>query len=289
MKKTTPRALADHARRFAEEAGEYLRSRFSRRRTITHKGAIDLVTEADTASERLIAKRIRAAFPDHDILGEEKVNLDRGARMRWIVDPLDGTVNYAHGYPIFGVSIAVADRGRIVAGAVRVPMLDETFWAWRGGGSRLNGRRLRVSRTASLRQALVATGFPYDLHENPGRIYHDLARIAQRAQGVRRPGSASFDLCCVAAGRFDGFWELRLHPWDVAAGALLVEEAGGRLTGYAGTGFDVMAREIVASNGRIHREMLSLLARVEAARSPACAGGAGRPGRRPRSGGRRAT
>ena len=255
----SPSRLEAHADRIACEAGEWLRARFAGRRRIAYKGAIDLVTEADRGAERLIARRIRAAFPDHDILGEEKVNLDRGARFRWIVDPLDGTVNYAHGYPIFGVSVAVADRGTVVAGAVRVPMLQETFTARRGGGARLNGRGIRVSRAAALGRSLVATGFPYDLHENPGRIYHDLARVAQRAQGLRRAGSASFDLCCVAAGRFDGFWELRLHPWDVAAASLIVEEAGGRMSDFRGGRFDVFGDEAVASNGRIHRELLRSL------------------------------
>ncbi len=252
-------ALEALARVVAEEAGEWLRARAGGRRRVSYKGAIDLVTEADRGSERRIARRIRAEFPEHDFLGEEAVDRDRGARFRWIVDPLDGTVNYAHGYPIWGVSIAVADRGTVVAGAVRVPMLGESYSARLGGGARLNGRPLRVSRTASLGKALVATGFPYDLHERPGRIYHDLASVGQRAQGVRRPGSASFDLCCVAAGRFDGFWELRLHPWDVAAGALIIQEAGGRVTDFADRPFDLFGDQFVASNGRLHEELLRRL------------------------------
>ncbi len=260
-REASPRLLADAARRIAEEAGAFLRSRLPGRRRISHKGKIDLVTEVDRASERLIARRIREAYPDDDILGEEKEKTDRGARRRWIVDPLDGTVNYAHGFPIFGVSVAVADGGEVVAGAVCIPLLGETFTGWRGGGAWLGGRRLRVSRTRTLEQSLVATGFPYDLHEQPGRIYHDLASVAQRAQGVRRPGCASYDLCSVAAGRFDGFWELRLHPWDTAAGMLLVEEAGGRVSTYDGGRYTIWQEEIVASNGRLHAELVARLSR----------------------------
>lgn len=259
MKAHDARALARAAAEIAVEAGALLAARVQRRRTIRHKGTIDLVTEADHASERLITRRIRARFPDHDLLGEERARLDRGARFRWIIDPLDGTINYAHRVPIWGVSIAVADRGSVVAGAVRVPMLDETYLAWTGGGAWLNGRRLSVSRTTRMVDCLMATGLPYDLHRNPGTIYHRLAAVGQQAQGLRRPGSASFDLACVAAGRFDGFWELRLAPWDVAAGYLLIQEAGGRMTDDRGGPFNLYGDSFVASNGRIHQRLLALL------------------------------
>ncbi len=277
------------AKRTAFEAGRMLLARRARRPRIEYKGAINLVTASDRASQALIHKRLSAAFPDHDVLSEEDLDTAGGSPHRWIVDPLDGTTNYAHGFPIWCVSIGLEVEGVLRAGVVYNPNLDELFWAVRDGGAWLGDRRLRVSGTNTLGKSILATGFPYDLRERPDAHFERFTSFCMKAQAVRRAGAAALDLCYVAAGRFDGFWESRLHPWDVAAGALLVEEAGGRLTAYDGARFEVMAREIVASNGRIHGEMLSLLARVEAARSRAAAAGSARPGRRPRSGGRRAT
>ncbi len=275
------------AKRTAVEAGRMLLARRARRPRIEYKGAINLVTASDRASQALIQRRLGEAFPGHDVLSEEDLDTGGGSAYRWIVDPLDGTTNYAHGFPNWCVSIALEVEGVLRVGAVFNPNLDELFWAVRGGGAWLGDRRIRVSGANSLGKALLATGFPYDLRERPDAHFERFTSFCMTAQAVRRAGAAALDLCYVGAGRFDGFWESRLHPWDVAAGAVIVEEAGGRLTAYDGSPFDVMAREIVASNGRVHGEMLALLARVEKAR--ACAAGAERPGTRPRSACRRAT
>lgn len=243
----------------AREAGDAVYARRGRRRSIGYKGVINLVTEADTLAERLIARRIRRRFPDHDIRSEEKVNLDRGSRFQWIVDPLDGTTNYAHGFPVFCVSVALAIDGRPAVGVVYNPNLDELFVGVRGRGATLNGQRLAVSRRARLERSLLATGFPYDVRDDPGRVFHRFVKMSFRAQAIRRAGSAALDLCYVAAGRFDAYWEARLFSWDVAAGSLMVEEAGGRLSDCAGGPFRVDGREVVASNGRIHTQILRAL------------------------------
>ncbi|MBI5365726.1 MAG: inositol monophosphatase [Planctomycetes bacterium] len=253
------RAFTAFARATALEAGGLIRAASHRRRQIGFKGAIDLVTDTDTRSERLIARRIRRRFPDHDIRGEEGVNLDRGARFQWIVDPLDGTTNFAHGFPNYCVSIALALDGEPLVGVVYQPCLEELFVAVRGRGATLNGRRLAVSREHRLGRSLLATGFPYDIRENPDQVFHRFLRLSLSAQAVRRAGAAAIDLCYVAAGRFDGFWEARLFAWDVAAGGLMVREAGGRLTDFSGREFRLDGREVVASNGRIHRPILAAL------------------------------
>lgn len=251
------------AQETARAAGAQIMTRLGRRRRVGFKGAINLVTEADTLSERLIARRIRSRFPDHDIRSEEKVNLARGARFQWIVDPLDGTTNFAHGFPVFCVSIALARDGEPIVGVVYNPNLEELFVAARGRGATLDGRRLAVSHATRLDRSLLATGFPYDLREDPGRVFHRFVRVCLRAQAVRRAGAAALDLCYVAAGRFDGFWEARLFAWDVAAGGLMVREAGGRLTDYAGGPFRLDGRAVVATNGRIHGQLVRLLAGTE--------------------------
>jgi myo-inositol-1(or 4)-monophosphatase len=209
----------------AREAGALLMWHFERRVKIEYKGDVDLVTVADRESEALIRERIGKHFPAHDVMGEEGTRIETGSEYKWYVDPLDGTTNFAHGYPVFCVSLAVEHKGVRIAGVVYDPTRDELFAAENGKGARLNGRDIHVSATASLAECLVATGFPsHKRHQNPNiYFYHQLTL---RSHGVRRAGSAALDLCNVAAGRFDGFWEFNLNPWDTAAGVLLVEETG---------------------------------------------------------------
>jgi myo-inositol-1(or 4)-monophosphatase len=246
----------------ARDAGRLLAEKFGRALQVTSKGDIDIVTEADLASERLIVERIQSYHPRHSILTEEAGDVvavgDQRAEYKWIVDPLDGTTNYAHGYPCFCVSIALEHDGRVVAGVVYDPLRDELFAAERGEGATLNGRRIRVSDTQELGGALLCTGFPYDVRER-GDFARHFRQFIMRAQSVRRDGAAALDLAYVAAGRFDGFYEEGLRPWDVAAGVLLVEEAGGRVTHYDGARFDIYSQLIAASNGLIHDSMLEVL------------------------------
>jgi myo-inositol-1(or 4)-monophosphatase len=243
----------------AREAGRVLAEKFGRALQVSNKGDIDLVTEADLASERLIVERVRSYHPRHAILAEEAGDVTGVAsEFKWIVDPLDGTTNYAHGYPVFCVSIALEHRGRVVVGVVYDPIRDELFAAERGGGATLNGRRARVSETDDLNRALLCTGFPYDVRERGDFVRH-FRNFIMSAQSVRRDGAAALDLAYVAAGRFDGFYEEGLRPWDVAAGVLLVEEAGGRVTHYDGQPFDHYHPLIAASNGLVHESMLAVL------------------------------
>lgn len=245
------------------EAGALLRERIGDRHTVRYKGEINLVTEVDRLSEALIVGRIRGSFPGHDILTEESPEIVNGSSFRWIVDPLDGTTNYSHGYPVFCVSIALEAEGAVRFGAVFNPMLDEMFIAERGAGAFLNGRRLAVSREAELSRSLLATGFPYDLREDRNNNINYFDALILRTQAVRRAGSAALDLAYLAAGRFDGFWELKLAPWDLAAGWLLVEEAGGTVTDLRGGPFSLHSPDILASNGLIHDEISRLLAATD--------------------------
>lgn len=247
----------------AREAGALLRERLHDRHIVQYKGEINLVTEADRLSESLIVERIRREFPGHDILTEESPETANGSRFRWIIDPLDGTTNYAHGYPVFCVSIALEVKGVIMLGAVYNPMLDELFTAEKGAGAFLNGRRLTVSRTETLSRGLLATGFPYDIREDRNNNINYFKVMALSAQAVRRAGSAALDLAYIAAGRFDGFWELKLMPWDTAAGWLLVEEAGGGVTDLRGDPYHLHSRNILASNGLIHAEMARILSKTD--------------------------
>jgi myo-inositol-1(or 4)-monophosphatase len=248
--------------RLAREAGAIQRARYETELEVASKSApIDLVTEVDRACEAQLVETLRRERPGDDVLAEEGgAHADRGRDWRWIIDPLDGTVNYAHGYPCFCVSIGVEHEGRRTVGVVYEPLRDELFEAVRGGGARRNDRAIRVSDTAAVARALLATGFAYDVHDSPVDNLDRLARAVKQAGGVRRDGSAALDLCYVACGRFDGFWELKLHAWDVAAGILIVEEAGGRVSDLAGGPPPASGREIAASNGVIHDEMLRVLA-----------------------------
>jgi len=239
----------------AREAGALLMGHFARRVTIEYKGEVDLVTVADRSSEELIVSRLRAHWPEHGIVAEEGTRSDPGAEYRWYVDPLDGTTNFAHGYPVFCVSISlVRQDGQREVGVLYDPTRDEMFSAERGSGATLNGKPMRVSKTARLCESLLGTGFPsHKRHKNPNiHFYHQLTL---RSHGVRRAGSAALDLACVASGRYDGFWEFNLNPWDTAAGVLLVEEAGGKVTRFDGTPFRLDSREVLGSNGLIHQEL----------------------------------
>lgn len=255
------RAIVALAERLAREAGALQRARYETELEIgTKSRPIDLVTEVDRACEALIVEGLRRARPGDDILAEEGgVHAAQGAAWRWIVDPLDGTVNFAHGYPCFCVSIGVERDGRRHVGVVYDPLRDELFEAVAGGGARRNGRPIRVSEAATVQRALLATGFAYDAHDSADDNLERLARAVKQAGGVRRDGSAAIDLCYVACGRFDGYWELKLHPWDVAAGLLIVEEAGGRTSDLRGGPAPADGREILASNGRLHEALLALL------------------------------
>jgi myo-inositol-1(or 4)-monophosphatase len=227
---------------------------------VEHKNPINLVTDADHLSERAVVKLIQQRFPDHQILAEEGglKNASRSA-YRWIIDPLDGTTNFAHGYPAYCISIGVEHDGALLLGVVLDPTRDELFVAEAGRGASLNGRRLRVSDIQKLDQALLVTGFAYDIRETADNNLDHFARFALRVQGLRRTGTAALDLCYVAAGRFDGFWELKLNPWDTAAGVLMVREAGGRVTDFAGQPFSIYGQQMAASNGHIHDAILTVL------------------------------
>lgn len=248
-------------------AGNLQMAHFGRAFEVTKKGRIDLVTEVDVAVERGFRAMIAERFPDHDVLAEEFGGGRAAARHCWIFDPLDGTTNFAHGLPVFCASLALEIDGRIEIGAVYDPSRRELFTAERGGGAFLNGEPMRVSQAATLLDAMLVTGFPYNVHEGHSGVVGLFGEFIARAQAVRRLGSAALDLCYVAAGRMDGFWEVRLKPWDVAAGALIVQEAGGRITSIDGRAFDVREASLIASNGRIHDEMLGAV-RSYKARTP---------------------
>lgn len=242
----------------ARAAGEILRSRFGLGQRIRFKGDRDLVTDADQAAETAIVHIIRKGFPGHRILAEEGSVGGDDPDALWIVDPLDGTTSFAHGYPMFAVSIALEVRGVVEVGVVYQPILDELFTAVRGKGARLNAKRIRVSRTDRLGASLLCSGFPYEQDEIEAALPL-FANVVRRARGIRRDGTAALDLCYVAMGRFDGFWERTLRPWDVAAGGLILAEAGGRLSDYVGRPFDIRGGEVAATNGRIHAELLEAL------------------------------
>jgi myo-inositol-1(or 4)-monophosphatase len=263
--------LAGRAEEIAREAGALLREFYQRGVRTEYKGDVDLVTEADRASEKLITERLREAFPGHGIYGEEGTRQGLESEYRWYVDPLDGTTNFAHGFPVFCVVLGCERRrpglkadedGEMVAGVIYDPLRDEMFSAERGGGAvlngaKLNGQTIHVSRTKMLQESLVATGFPsHKRHQNPN--VHFYQEFTLRSHGVRRAGSAALDLAYVACGRLDGYWEFKLNPWDTSAGYLLVEEAGGRVTHFDGSKFTLDSREVFATNGLIHEEMAQL-------------------------------
>jgi myo-inositol-1(or 4)-monophosphatase len=237
---------------------------------IEKKGSINLVTEVDLEVERMFRAMVADRFPDHVVLGEEFQEGDRSAIPAgycWVFDPIDGTTNFAHGLPIFCSALGLERDGEVVLGAVYDPCRQELFTAERGGGAFLNGQRLNVSGTQTLIDAMLCTGFPYDVHLSREEIVGLFSAFVGRARAVRRLGSAALDLCYVAAGRFDGFWEQRLHPWDTSAATLVIEEAGGRVSRFDGTPFQSRHDNLVATNGHVHDEVLGVIAGFRAGRS----------------------
>jgi myo-inositol-1(or 4)-monophosphatase len=265
-----PRAAA-----IAREAGARLREFLAQGVATEYKGDVDLVTIADRTVEKLIRARLGEVFPDHGIYGEEGTRDRLDQQLRWYVDPLDGTTNFAHGLPHFCVSMGLERRspdlpegrdGEVIAGVIYDPMRDELFSAERGRGATLNGRPIHVSPTQNLAESLISTGFPSrKRHATPN--IHFYQEFTLRSHGVRRMGSAALDLAYVACGRFEAFWEFNLNPWDTSAGFLLVEEAGGRITGFTGAPFKLDSREVLASNGNIHQELLGLFRDMFAGRN----------------------
>ena len=241
----------------AKVAGQVLRDRFGQRLDVQYKGEVDLVTEVDEKAEQTIKKALREAFPAYGILAEEGGSLPGEGDTRWVVDPLDGTTNYAHGLPFFCVSIALERAGEVILGVVHDPMVQETYVAERGGGATLNGQPIGVSNTDEPIRALLATGFPYDRDEMSA-VLDLFGRFAMRTQGMRRLGSAALDLCYVAAGRLDGYYERGVKAWDIAAGVVILEEAGGKITDYRGHELDLEGEEVVASNGLLHPALVGV-------------------------------
>ncbi|MBV9669699.1 MAG: inositol monophosphatase [Acidobacteriales bacterium] len=253
--------LANAIAPIAREAGALLMEHFERGVKTEYKGTgeVDLVTAADRASEKLIVERVRQQWPTHDIIGEEGSRTEQGSEWRWYIDPLDGTTNFAHGYPVFCVSIGVERSGEMIAGVLYDPTRDELFRAERGSGAELNGAAIHASSRTRLAESLTGTGFPSKKrHANPNIFFYH--QMTMRSHGVRRAGSAALDLANVACGRYDGFWEFHLNHWDTSAGSLLVQEAGGKITRFDGSRFQLSSEEVLASNGLIHDEMIALFA-----------------------------
>ncbi|MGB5219223.1 MAG: inositol monophosphatase family protein [Smithella sp.] len=242
----------------ARKSGLLLKEKFSQTHTIHYKGDINIVTEADKMSESLIMETINRQFPDHGILSEESPAITGAGKIRWIVDPLDGTTNYAHGYPVFCVSIALEIEDKIVLGVIYDPMRDDMFVAVRGEGAFLNEKKISVSSVKDLSRSLLATGFPYDIRESKENNLDYFNAMAVKVQAIRRAGAAALDLAYLAAGRFDGFWELKLKPWDTAAASLMVEEAGGMISDLKGDRWHLQSANILASNGLIHEQMMAV-------------------------------
>jgi myo-inositol-1(or 4)-monophosphatase len=247
------------AQESALEAGKMLKQGLGEGREIFFKGTVDLVTNFDNRAQEMIFDRLSRSFPGHGFLAEEGLSYKGQGEFRWIIDPLDGTTNYAHRVPIFCVSIGLEFQGKIVLGVVYDPMQEEMFQACEGEGAYLNGSKIRVSSEGDLGKSLVATGFPYDVRVNPNNNAVHFNNFLTRVQAIRRCGSAALDLCYVACGRFDGFWELKLHPWDMAAGGLTVKEAGGRISDFEGREFSIYTPEALATNGLIHESMIQVL------------------------------
>lgn len=265
MTKSERTDLLRAAREIALGAGKIIKRGFGHKKHISYKGRIDPVTEFDVKSEKYVVREIKRRFPDDQLLTEEGT-AGKGRRdhtddhtRRWIIDPIDGTVNFAHGFPIYCVSVAVESSGEVQAGAVYDPERDELFSGIRGGGAFLNQTKLEVTSENRLERALLATGFAYDIATNSRNNLGLFARMAKKAQGIRRPGSAALDLCWLAAGRIDGFWELYLHPWDTAAASLIVTEAGGQISQLDGRPYSIYDEELLASNGHLHQSMQQVL------------------------------
>jgi len=242
------------------EAGKILRRGFRQKKVYQNKGAIDLVTEWDLKSQDAVVSRLRTQFPGHDYLVEEAGIKRKSSAFCWVLDPLDGTTNFVHGFPFYCISLALMKKEELLLGIVHNPELKETYWALRGRGAFCNGKPLQVSSVKEISQSLLATGFPYDILSTYPPIIKRFQRVLTQVQGVRRPGSAALDLCWVARGIFDGFWEQNLKPWDTAAGVLIVQEAGGQVSDFTGRSYHIFKKQILATNSRIHRPMIRLLA-----------------------------
>ncbi len=258
-------SFVDSAAEIAREAGALIVHYFERRIGFELKGEYDLVTEADRASERLIVERLRTYFPSHSIVAEEGGGVEGSSEYRWYVDPLDGTTNFAHGFPVFNVTLALEYRGALIAGVIYDPTRNEMFSAEEGAGAWLNSRRIRVSNTGKLEESLVATGFPsYKRHQNVN--VHFYYQLAMMSHGVRRAGAAALDLAYVAAGRLEAFWEFGLKPWDMAAGILLVTEAGGCCSDMHGSAWSLRGPHLLANNNLIHGRMVEVFSDIFAGR-----------------------
>lgn len=255
-------ALRQTALAAARAAGRILTAGSRQEIKVRYKGAIDLVTDLDRQSEDRIVRTIRKRYPDHRLIAEEGHLLEGSSDYRWIIDPLDGTTNYAHGFPFYCISIALEHEGEMLLGVVYDPVRPELFVAEKGRGATLNGRPIRVSSKGSMAESLLVTGFAYDVRVSQENNIDHFVRFSHLSQGIRRTGSAALDLCYVACGRFDGFWELKLNPWDVAAGSLIVREAGGEVSSFSGGPFRIHAKEILATNGKIHAEMVAAFPRT---------------------------
>jgi len=251
--------LLEDVVRISRLAGKLLKDRLLTDFQVEHKGVADLVTDVDRAAQDLIEKEVLARYPDHGILAEEDLEIHGSTGFRWIVDPLDGTTNYAHRFPVFSVSIAVAKGPEVLCGVVYNPVSEEMFKAVRGGGARLNTMPIKVSETGVLMESLLGTGFSARIREAADNNLAHFGKFALKTQGIRRCGSAALDLCFVACGRMDGYWELGLKPWDIAAGSLIVTEAGGKVTDFDGKEINTEGSRIIASNGRVHEEMIQIL------------------------------
>ncbi len=249
------REILNFTKETAVAAGQILKKKFNTAHRVAYKGRIDPVTEADLAAEKFITGRIDKKYPIHTILAEEGTGSGKEAEFRWVIDPLDGTVNYAHGFPVYCTSIAVEHEGEMLCGAVYDPERDELFHGASGQGAFMNKTRLKISNETSLKRALLATGFGYNIATAKRNNLGYFARMAKKAQGVRRPGSAAIDLCWLAAGRIDGFWELYLHPWDTAAATIFVTEAGGKITQVNGKPYSIFDDSILVANPTLHARM----------------------------------
>jgi myo-inositol-1(or 4)-monophosphatase len=246
--------------KIAKEAGEIVRNGFGKKLKIEYKSnETNLVTEIDKASEKYITDFIKKNYPGHDILAEESGENKSGSEYLWVVDPLDGTTNFAHGLPIFSVSIGLQRNGKTIMGVVYDVMQDITYFAEEGSGSYANSERLKVSLNDKVNHSVLVTGFPYNIYDNPENALEKFSALTKRARAIRRLGSAALDLCYVAKGVFDGFWELYLHPWDICAGMLIVEEAGGTVTDFNGSEIDIYAKRILASNKAIHKNLMEII------------------------------
>lgn len=254
----------------ALEAGKFLKESVGSILEVEQKlgQETNLVTQIDKKAEEIIISKIRRKYPDHDFLAEESGSHNKQSEVRWVIDPLDGTLNFTHGMPLFSVSIAVEVRGEVVAGVVYEPNLDELFTAEKGKGAFLNKKPIHVSKVDRLIESMMATGFPYTIRDNPDHAIQHFVNVLMEVQGVRRLGSAAVDLCYVACGRFEGFWEVSLNPWDMAAAVLFIQEAGGRFTDLRGAPSSIYNKQILATNGLVHDRMIEILAQGLQGKSP---------------------